>query len=398
MYTLDFVSPYRLRQLTKMDEFQKTWDRPALDEAIALSNNSENIPQNVRERLTAAGYSDFKGSMELLLYRGPIESQDVDDDYVVGLVNESKVVRLHKSVFASGIRPFRTAHFIEFELEPYGYGISRLTKRIQDDLNANRNRIQDLITFALLPIWKVARTAGLRPGDLKIRPWYTIPMNDINAIAPITPDLNAVNYGLKLEELLKDDFRALTGAIPNLQAIATDVTATEARIATSEGVRRLSVMAEIVADSLFYQYLRFQHKSNMQFLDKEIWARVTGMEKPLRITPSDIQKEVDFDLILTTEKNFRPKRLQWLIQFLQILTSLRNFIPKNIDVGKIVMEIAMAFGINPREITVSQGVNDTGVEQRLAQLQALSGLISKEGALSETGVPGTNIGGNEETF
>ena len=391
-YILNMVSPTKLREWASMDDMQLTWRRGAIEAAIADASDTERIPPEIKQRLSDAGYvNGLNKVMDFMLYYGPLDCMGQDrQTYVVGMINNRHIIRFHplKNEFNSGIIPFLSAQFIEFELEPYGYGIGKLTKRIQSDINANRNRVTNLILFSLFNMWKMSKFSGIKPQNLKIRPWHVIETEDMAGIEPIRPNMEAIQYGLKLDEMLAAEFETVTGATKNLQAMTTDATATEARITQNEAVRRIAVQSEIIADRLIRNYLYISHKNNLQYLNSDIWMRVSGEEKPSRISPIDIMHEVEFKLRLTTDKDFRPKRTQDMITALQIVTSLRNFVPPNFDATALIQEIVRGFGIDPRLVFKQMNPavqNSMEAAQQLARLQSLSGSLNKEQGVIQNG-------------
>ena len=57
-----------------------------------------------------------------------------------------------------------------------------------------------------------------------------------------------------------------------------------------------------------------------------------------------------FDIKVTTDKDFRPERLQKMIEFYQVFSSIRQMQPEGYSVDWIMDEIAHGFGVNPRKL------------------------------------------------
>lgn len=384
MGTLDIISPHKLRSLSLMDDAQKAWLKDGID--AALAKDTEAISSNIKNRLTSMGYTDFKNTMELITYHGPLESENIYEDMDVGIVNREFLVKYYPT---PGLRPIRVVHHIEIEGETLGYGVGHQLKDLQRWINSNRNRVMDVITFALYSMFFYNKFTGLKMRDLKIRPWSFHEVDDVNGIKPITPDLNAANYGLRLEELLQAEARNITGASPQLQAMITEATASEVRIAQSNSIRRVANEAEIIADELIRNHLIVMHKNNWQYLDRPIWVRASGMTGPERIFPNEIQHDLDFFPKIVTDKDFAPAMIKNSLQVLQILTSIRNIPPKGINVdmllSNLIMELVRRLGIDPSPALMPQ--EQTPEQATPERVQAMLGLLNRERAMAGPASP-----------
>jgi len=353
---IDYLTDEQLRELSIKNP--DVWDREAVESVISGASE-KTLSSQLMARLSNAGYWPFSGSgsaasklFEVISYCGPIKSDPSGRMYSVGLLNDTKVARGHESSYRR--KPFLFAHMNEFELEQYAYGVGRLAESTQPELNSNRGRMHDTITFSLFNQWLANRSANIKTSQMKIRPWGVIEVDGDpeTSLKALRPQLEGVNYGIQLENMMKTEFRSTSGASDNLQAMVTEATATEASIAQTEAVRRLSVLSEVASDSLLREHISKMHENNLTFLDQPFSIGVTGEPQPLRIFPNSLAPEVEVMTKIVTDKDFRPQRNKDLLQFLQVITSIRNQNPQmgQVDLKPFVEEFAMGIGMNPKTV------------------------------------------------
>ena len=372
---LDYITPSKLRRLSKFDP--NTWDQHAVDEAIEQNKNQQGIPARVRERRERAGYTSGEPVLELMTQYGPCDDLEEFDgiEPVITLVNGTKAVRAHGNPFPGAQRPFRIGHYIEFELEPYGLGVGRLGHLSQRQLDGNRNRTSDLITASLLNQWLVARASGINPSQFRFKPNGVIEGDDIseNSLRPLRPLIEAAQYGMQLDRMAKDELRGSTGAVPNLLAIAEDSPATNASIAQNEALKRVAVPAGILADEFIREHLMMMHKSNHQWLDREIMVAVMG-QAPTRVSKRNMVMDAEFFVKVATDRDSQPNRVSTLQQLLAILTSIRNKLPIDDEaVVDLIREIYRSQGINPARVVLKAPpsiIDRLSASQSAAQGQA----------------------------
>ena len=374
--TVDAVTRSQIRRMAAGDPKESVWIKAGVDESLADGESNDMMPEEVKRKLESLGYTDFKDSRELAIYWGPLESEGINTDMVVGLVNRKHLVRYHPSPYPWGLRPIMHCPYISTENEPAGLGVGHQMKEIQKWINSNLNRSMDVVTFSLLNMFIASRYAGLKYQNLKVRPWNVIEVDDINGIKNLVPDVNSASYGLKIYELLVEMARNSTGATPTLQAVITEASASEVRIAQNNSIRRVSNTAEIMAETLIREHLIFSHYSNVKFLDRPIWMRVAGVEEPLRIFPGDINHQIDIDVKIVTDKDFTPQTIKNYLQLLQILTSVRNQIPANVNLLPIIEDLVVKLGSDPSKIF-------TPTAPTPPNPQALLGLLQKDAAMRQ---------------
>lgn len=367
---IDYVTDDQLRLLGQ--KMPDVWDPAAIEEAISSSQDAKNISPEVVARLNNAGYQTYgNGSnysskvYELCIYYGPT-SKRPGQEVCIGTVNGLKTIKAHESVYKR--QPFVVAHLNEFELESYGYGVGRIAESTQPEMNSNRGRMHDTITFSLFNMWLASRMANIKTSQLRVRPWGVVEVDGDpeTSLKALRPQLEAVNFGIQMEALMKTEFRSTTGASDNLQAMVTEASATEASIAQTEAVRRLSVIAENVSETLLREHTAKMHENNMTFLDQPFSIAATGRAENIRVYPSDIAVDVEVQTKIVTDKDFRPQRNKDLLNFLQVVTSIRNQNPQmgQVDLKPFVEEFARGVGMNPAKVwqVIPQipGMADTG--------------------------------------
>lgn len=357
---IDFVTEDMLRDLAR--RMPDVWDEDAIEKAIDSGKQYGQLTPEVIARLAAAGYYSFTGGpvtsnvshiFYMVTYYGQLNDNPLPkgQEWVVSVVNDVHVVRAHPSPYKR--RPFVFSNLNDFELEPYGYGTGRFGESLQPEINSNRGRMHDTITFSAFNMWIASRMANIKTSQLRIKPWGVVETDDAEGLKPIRPQLEGVNMGKMLEDLMKNEFRATTGATDNLQALVTEATATESSIAQSEAVRRLSVMAEIMSEVLVRDHISRMHENNGTFLDQEFWIANTGPDKtPMRVFPSDIAPDAQVMIKIVTDKDFRPQRNKDLLQFLQTVTSIRTANPQlgQVNLLPFIGEFARSIGIDPKTV------------------------------------------------
>jgi hypothetical protein len=355
---IDYMTEDQLRALAKA--MPQVYDAQAIEDAITSSRDTKNLSPELIARMAAAGYYTYQGGTtsavshiyQFVTYYGGFTDDATRSEWVISTINDLKTVRGH--TLSQKRRPFVFGHLNEFEMEPYSYGVGRVAEMTQPEMNSNRGRMHDTITFSLFNQWLVSRLANIKSKQLVVKPWGVVEVdgNVEEAIKAIRPQLEGVNFGLQLEALMKNEFRATTGATDNLQALVTEATATESSIAQTEAVRRLSVIAELVSEPLLREHISKMHENNLTFLDSPFNVAVTGEDNPLRVFPNSLAQDVSVSTKIVTDKDFRPQRNKDLLQFLQVVTSIRSQNPQlgMVDLQPFVEEFARGIGMNPKKV------------------------------------------------
>jgi len=397
MAFLDYYTEDQL--LTKADEDPEHWDPIMIQKAIEETKNKSTASTKVEERRRKAGYRELP-LYEVCTYYGRLKGLPREDQklWMVRVVNMTVPVYAGPNPSPTGEIPMKVARYLDFELEPYGYGVGRLGRLAQRHMDANRERYMDVATMSLMNMWIKDRLSGIRNSELKIRPLGIIEADDVNGIKPYSPDPNSIQFGLKLEEIFKAEHQGNTGATPNLQAQATGASATESSIAQNEAIRRVSVIAEDAAESLIRDYQMEKHEYNKAWLQMDRFISMPGMEKPSRVNRTSIAAELAVFVKITTDKDFRPERLKGLIQAYQTITSIRQRPNVLLDELPIAEEIFRMLDVSPKKVIRDQ--NDLAPNSVLNMLiqakqnaqtgaQEMGGEVAER--LNEAGVPGASV-------
>lgn len=356
---IDFVTEEQLLKAAR--EMPEVFDPQVIQSCIGGSSGESKMSPEIISRLASAGYLSFgaQGTKTskihyLVTYYGPLQDTPTADgrDWCVGILDEQYVIRGHVSSYSK--RPFDFSYLTEFEMESYGYGVGNVGNSMQPEMNSNRGRMHDTITFSLFNMWIADRMSGIKTSQLRVKPWGVVEVEGgTKGLEPIRPQLEGVNFGVLLEKMMKEEFRSTTGASDGLQAMVTEASATESSIAQNEAVRRVSVMAEMQAEPLLRRHIAAMHENNLLFLDQPFWISATGSGKPpIRMYPGDLAKDVEVVVKVVTDKDFRPQRNKDILQLLQILTSIRSEHPEigTFNLRPWVEELARGVAIDPKLI------------------------------------------------
>lgn len=321
--TIDYVSRYRMAWLVQNDA-NNVWSKEGIKKTLdeSMSSTPANYSTHLVTRLQSAGYqqTDLKGMSEYIYYRGYLDCMGDFKEYMVGVTNRKHVVKMVISPFPHGERGLQYNGLVEFEDEPLGYGVGNLGLQPHKEILANRARIHDTVTFNLFNMMKVSRYAGVDLSTMQVKPWNCIEMDDISGMEPIKPDMMGVNFGMRLEDKLKEDFRATVAATGSLQAVSAENTAREAILNSNEAIRRVSVYADVLAENIIRRRNIRAHKNNMKFMSRDMWLQIAGTEM-VKVTPLQIEKNASFLPKIVTDKDFAPARSRRLIEFLTIMTN-----------------------------------------------------------------------------
>lgn len=386
IFTIDYPTIWRLRDWARMDP--ETWDREVIESELKDSSYSPNgnglkpstnVYSRINERKQRAGYITLdKNVRELLTYHGKIDTENSviqqyweslgrDDDpqssdFTIGLLDGEKTVRLHMTQYKTWHSRFKTASYKTFELEPMGYGVGKIGRKAQREIDSAYARANDASFLNLYGMYKIGRFSGLKAQDLNIRPLGFIEMDDITQMEQLKIDVNAITQSLAMQAAKIEDFRASTGATNTLQAASTDATATEATLTQTEGIRGASVFAECIAETLIREHIYQMHVNNLDNLDSKIWVAITGEPKPRIYDRNNLPRNVGFEIRVTTDKNYRPERNKMIMDMLQLLSSIRNiFADPQIQINAqkdLIMELWRNNDLNPRKLTEPVSIAD----------------------------------------
>lgn len=351
------------------------WNTEALDAATALSEDSTTINPYVLMRLQRSGINDdtmARKKRELLMYYGKLDTLNDGIEYVCALVNRKILVRFHANNFQHGMRPFRVAKWQDFD-GPLGLGLGNIIGSLQKSIDGNFQRITDNLAMASYNMWEREKNSVL-DDDLVIQPLNIVDSEKIGSIRPLPVETKGAEASMTLMEIQKQEARAASGATDTLQAIITNATASETSLAMNEAMRNVSVKTELAAEGLMREHLEAAHANNAQFLNEPL--NIASSMGPMWVYPAELRFDVDFQLKITTDKDFRPQRLDKLINTLQILVSTKSQHPDQmaISILPIVKQIAQMLDVNPDEVVTGAAGMAPGMIPTIGGPQDIMGM------------------------
>ena len=351
--TMDVVSDAGLmRLLTEADQIGTPWIKKAIKAAIDLKETSGTINEYVRNRLQRSagnpGDDAIANRKEIIMYYGKIDAMNDGVEYVAAVINRKILVRFHANNFQSGKRPFRTAKWIDWA-GPLGLGLGQLLGPLHRSADGNRQKIQDDVALRTYSMF-TRRKGTVNDDDLILKPFALIDVDDHTDLQRMKVDGGGAEAGIALEERLIQEFRAASSATDNLQGVTTGVTASESALAQNEALRRISVAAEMAAESLVREHLEVCHANNSEYIKEPFNINRSGVVQA--VYPADFNMDADFMLKMTVDKDYKPERLEKLINALQIITSTKSQHPElmNAPVTPIISEIMYMLDVPPHKI------------------------------------------------
>lgn len=356
--TSDITSSHALMRLAEESKLIGTsWNAKALEVASNEPTSASTVNDRVISRLSrdvlSGDESGFAKKKELVMYYGKLDCLNDGVEYVVAAVNRRHLVRFHANRFQHGKRQFRIAKWIDFD-NPLGIGLGQILSPLHRSMDSNRQRTQDNIAMAAMNMWKRKKNS-VSDDNLVIRPLNVVDVEEDGDITALSVPVDGALAALKLEEILKQEFRAASGATDTLQALITDATASEVSLAQNEAMRNISVKAEQIAEPLVREHLEILHWNNVQNIKEPFNVNKAGLSH--RIYPADLQVDLDFETRVTTDKDFKPQRLEKLIQLVTTLTSTKSQHPDQIQISilPLVKEIAYMLDVNPQDVIMRPG-------------------------------------------
>jgi len=368
--TFDFPTKHLLRSWAKADD--ELWDKEKVETIISESvpgknsNKSTDAWKRIVDSKQRAGYTPYEENVfELIRYHGRIETENSvvqsyweslgrnDDpkyvDFSVSILNVESVVGFHMTAYGNWRSRFSVAHYKQFELEPYGYGVGKIGRKYQRELDVTESRTNDILMMALYSMWKVSKYAGLKASQLQIKPQNIVELEDIEGLQPLRPDIQAIGQSLAMTGMKKEDFRSMVGAYSNLQATITKASATESAIASSEGARYASVHAELISETFVRDYVETIYLNDLNYLDEPIWVASTGEASPQYMDKNSMPTGIGVKVKTVTDKDFRPERLDNILKGMTAFSSIRNNFPPSINpLPYLAEEFFRALALNPR--------------------------------------------------
>lgn len=347
-------------------------------------------------RRIRAGYAEIKTNRhELILYNGRV-SKEVretpefaemwakykrsDDpkltDITIGVLDRKYIVRFHPTPYGTWKHWYDIGHDVEIELESLGLGVGAQGKDSQKDMNRILRYCSNVAKFSLFNMFLAGRGSGLKSGQMNVIPWSALQVDDVNQIKELRPQIEGITAGLKLYEILRDDFRGVTHATSTLQAVISGATASESSMAQDSAIRAISIIAEINTDAVIRPYYK------------------TIIINMLDQNPYDTNLIRDVDIIAkcTTDKDYRPEHAKKLAEYLTMMLSIRSQAPIDFNPQPIIDKLSRAVDINPRLTRQPRPQADRLLDV-LRRLQGVSGGpdTAVQGEAAGASQPGANV-------
>lgn len=391
------IGSHALRDLANSND--GVWDREKIEKAIdeKSKDNQENHAQSqIEQRRQRSGYNELKGkNHKLVLYCGRVTKEIIETpefqqmwngfgrqdnplfvDIVCGVLDGKYLVRFHPAPYGSWRFSYVIGQYIEFELESMGFGVGKLGGSIQKDINKITRLANDVGKFDLFSMMLAGRNSGLKSNYMNIFPFSVVPCDDATQVVPLKPNVESIGQSLNLLKQMIEDFRGVTHATSTLQAVLTGATATESSLAQEQGLRAISIIAEINADSVCRPYYRAVIRN---MIDQNPYDA--------NFVPVDVIPKT------TTDKDAKPEYSKKLLEFLNLVTSIRNVIPIDFNPMPILEYFARSVGINPRELSRPRPQVDRlmDVMRRINNNGQGKEAMAVEGEVAGSGLPDGNV-------
>lgn len=399
--TSDLISDSGLMSLAEeSDKIGQHWEKRVIERAVKDESKLEDMSPFLRARITANRHVNDQGGSsrkELMMYYGKLDSLNDNVEYCVGLVNRRYLVKFYPNRNQHGKRDMRIAHWVEdpLSLDPLGLGIGAIGGKLHKSMDANRQRGQDGIALASYNMWGRRRDAGINDEQMKIRPLQTIDMDIDNGLKPLITSLQGPEAAFKLEEILKNEFMAASGATPTLQGMLTNVSATESTLSQNEALRNISVKTEIAAEQFVREHVMICHSNNVQYLKEPINVNKSGFAG--KVYPADLRVDIDVEVKITTDKDYKPQRLTQLKEVLALVLSTKSMHPSlaAMDVVPVIKAVLKGLDVNPDEVFPNGNVPDP---QMLQAMMAARGGAMGAGMPNAQGGEGVELSPAENTI
>lgn len=414
LQTGDYIIPIDYPSITMLRNWAKNdpvnWNLTEVERIFR--ENSDNVSSStvkdgkafsrVMARKSRAGYSVMSPNVrELVNYHGRLDADNPaiqkywestgrqDDpsmcDFSTSILDESGVVKFHATPFRRWQHLFKMSHTKLFEMEPLGYGVGKIGRKRQRELDATESRANDLLMFSLLSMWKIGKYAGVDVSKLQIKPWNFVELENIDQLEPLRPQIEALAHAINVQGTWKQDFRASNQATDNMQGLATGGTATESSIIQNASMMSGGKDSEITAESFLGDFLATCHINNVYFMDNGFWVKTMGSPKPFYVDKTTLPFNVGFVLKLSTDKEYRPQRVNNIMEALKVSTHVNNLIPSSLNVVEpLYQELFRALEMNLRLLEKPLPVADQMLNniQRMQRMKRGGGGSGVDGSMA----------------
>jgi hypothetical protein len=226
-----------------------------------------------------------------------------EDDRVIGVVNDSILVRNDENPFYHRKKPFLRLVDIFVPHEFYGKGEVEIARDMQYELNSLRNARMDNVNLLINRMWKVLRGADIDLKQLRSRAGGIIEVDDMNDIEELTfTDIASSSY--MEDSRIREDMDRAVGVFDYTRGETTDrrETATTASILSQSADERFKLKVRLMEDTGLRRLGQLLVALNQQFLTSERAVRILGTEgmEFINVSPQDIIGQYDVMPLGTT--------------------------------------------------------------------------------------------------
>lgn len=313
---------------------------------------------------------DTRGRLEVL--------EEWTDSRVRTVINRAKLARAHDNRFPHGRKPFGqwVDHRVPHEI--MGIGELEIIEKLVDELNDIRNQRLDVVSQLINNVLVVARSAGVNPNTLIMRPGQIIEANDVNQVKPLVSGGNPA-LGVQEEGMVRFDIQEGTanwgynqGQTPMRRETATTVLALQ----RAAGLR-FTTKVRLNEHTAKYRQVQARIANLQRFMPPAKWVRVIGEGSglPIQVLRDDMQGRFDYIPLGSTAEPKEVKRAQ--------LGQLFGYLLKHprMDDEKFLRYVLDLYNIRDSQMLLS----DEQMYQRMQMMQAMQALSALGGAGGQGG-------------
>ena len=342
------------------EKMSKTQQGASPDEEVMDGKISGQVgPMESQQIRFRRGYIvNEEGLVDVIDYWGKHPLNDSPCDWRIIVANEKVVCVEMPNPYDHGQKPFLVGKYIELDESFYGIGIGQICEKTQIEINQFRNYMRDMMKWTLYNPWNSQGGNPSRMGKFKVEPMKVYPTSEYGVLSPLRPPIEAISFGIKLEEMAKEDMRTSTAATSVAQGLPMGVTATETKSIASETARRLAGIARNLSEKVIKPWVLRAIEMNRQFLDRSIVVMVGG--EPVEVKGSNMLPNPNVIVKTANDLEFRPQIQRRLTSAIQTLGQLKQIILQSsqgkqdlqIKFEDWVGKLAKTFGLDPRSAEV----------------------------------------------
>lgn len=306
--------------------------------------------------------------------RYDIDDDGIDEELVVWREEVSgTIMRITylERVSPTGKRPFVLKKFIPVKGTWKGVGLAEMLYGINNLIDYMTNQRLDAASLQILPIFKHRASSGINPQEMRFAPGSSLPVDDINDIAPLQVGGNLAS-GYKEEEIANQYKAKLSGitdlAFGSMQSQGATRTATGTAALVSELNANLDI---------FIKRYQRGYRKNLKILDRQVTellplgtiVRVQGVDDG-KVTFKEfndrevLRFDTDFDLqanSVNSNKALERETSQLLLQTLSNPLFLQTGIVTPENLYKITRNMLRKFDVQDIDsfIQKPEGMSDS---------------------------------------